>query len=128
MSEDTRRNVPGSDERAAVVLAEAAAQGWRAVVHAQQAAVPDHGDFYELAGHVVTTLRALEALSRALAGQVTGYGQGRVLRDDQGWDPVLRLAEAADHLGATREFLAAAERAANQFWSSVSHVAVEVQS
>jgi hypothetical protein len=37
----------------AVQQASVGAQAWRAVVHAQQSATPDHVDFYAPAGHLV---------------------------------------------------------------------------
>ena len=49
------------DGSPAVRSAEAGAQAWRQVVHEQRPAAPDHGDFYKLAGHLVDTLRAVNA-------------------------------------------------------------------
>ena len=112
--------------RTAVELAEAGAVAWRQVVHAKQTATPDHGDFYALAGELVDTLRSLEALAGLLARQVATYGQGRVLRDDEGVDPAWRIAHAAELAGRVRDLVAGSERLANQFWSEVGHVAVEV--
>jgi hypothetical protein len=113
-------------ERTAVESAQAGARAWRQVVHTQQSAVPDHGDFYGLAGEMVDTLRALESLADLLDRQVAGYGQNRLLRDDEGLDPALRITQASDLACRVRELLGGAERAANQFWSAVGHIAVEV--
>jgi hypothetical protein len=109
----------------AVDAAEAGAESWRAAVHAQRTARPEHGDFYALAGELVATLRALSSLTGLLAKQVAGYGAGRVLRDDAGADPAARLADAAALLRLARRDLDRAERAANQFWSQISHIATE---
>ncbi len=109
----------------AVVSAERGTQAWRRVVRVQIAAAPDHGDFYSLGGELVATLRALEALAGVLDRQVAGYGQGRVLRDDEGRDPSRRLALAAAHLGDAGEALGRGARSANRFWSAIGHIAVE---
>jgi hypothetical protein len=115
------------DERPlAVVAAEAGAGEWRAAVVAQRSAVPEHADFYSLAGEVVGTLRALSGLTGVLAAQVAEYGQGRVVRDDTGYDPAARLAEAAGELALVQLGVDRAERAANRFWSAISHIATEV--
>ncbi len=115
------------DERAAALRrADAGVAAWLGVVHAQQGAASDHGDFYELAGYVVETLRALEALAGVLVGQVAGYGHGRVVRDDEGLDPGLRLALAVGHLTAARASLDGALVGAHGFWSEIGHIGVEV--
>jgi hypothetical protein len=92
---------------------------------AQREATPDHSDFYGLAGEVVATARSLQAMCRLLSRQVTGYGQGRVLRDDAGADPVRRLEIAAEHLDELGGLLARAERVADQYWSQIGHIGVE---
>ncbi len=109
----------------AVVAAEAGAESWRTAVNAQRTARPEHGDFYALAGELVATLRALSSLTGLLAKQVAGYGAGRVLRDDAGADPAARPADAAALLALVRRDLDRAERAANRFWSQISHIATE---
>ncbi len=108
-----------------VAVAERGTQAWQWVVQAQMAAAPDHGDFYALAGELVATLRALEALAGVLGRQVADYGQGRVLRDDEGRDPGRRLVESVAHLTELGQALGRAERSANRFWSAVGHIAVE---
>jgi hypothetical protein len=113
--------------RSAAELAEAGTHAWREAAGAQRSAVADHGEFYALAAELVATLRALESLADVLAGQVARYGQGRVLRDDEGAQPAARLASAVADLARVRELLAGAERAANRFWSGIGHVAVEEQ-
>jgi hypothetical protein len=112
-------------EAPASVLAENAAQQWRALVHHQRSATPNHGEIYTLAGELVDALRSLESLTRVLNRQVCSYGQGRVLRDDTGGDPYARLAEACLHLNDTTDLLAGAERSLNEFWSSIGHIATE---
>lgn len=115
----------------AVHYAETGAQAWRAVVHAQQAATADHVEFYALAAELVATLRHLGALAEVLAVQVAGYGRaanaaGRALRDDEpGHDPAERLAVASSWAAQLHHTLGKAERAGNQFWSEVGHIAVE---
>jgi hypothetical protein len=108
-----------------VVAAEAGADHWRAAVHAQRPARPAHSDFYAIAAELVATLRALSSLTGVLADQVAGYGAGRVLRDDAGANPTARLAAAAALLGLARRDLDRAERASNEFWSQISHIATE---
>jgi hypothetical protein len=94
-------------------------------VHEQLSAEPDHSDFYALAGELVDTLRSVESLVGVLSRQVAGYGEGRVLRDDAGGDPAERLAAAVAELDSVRVLVSGAERATNQFWSEIGHVAVE---
>ncbi len=110
-----------------VAAAEAGALGWREAVHAQCGPTPgaEHGEFYALGGELVATLRAIESLTRVLAVEVAGYGRARVLRDDTGADPALRLEIAAGHLDELGGLLTRAERVANKYWSEIGHVAVE---
>lgn len=108
-----------------VASAERASCLWRRAALGQQQAVPDHVEFYALAGELVSTLRALEALTTVLARQVAGYGRGRALRDDEGLAPGARLADAVVLLGWTGRSLGQAEDAANRFWSAIGHIAVE---
>ena len=108
-----------------IPTAERASSLWRLAVLGQQEAAPDHCEFYALAGELVATLRALEALAAVLARQVAGYGRGRVLRDDAGLAPGVRLADAVVLLGYSGKSLAQAQAAANEFWSAIGHVAVE---
>jgi len=105
---------------------EKGAEQWRAAVVAQQSAEPDHAEFYALAGELVETLRAIEALAGVLSHQVNGYAAGRRLYDDAGGDPRARLRTAGLHLAELRGHAAAGERAANGFWSAISHIGVEV--
>lgn len=98
---------------------------WRRATLGQQESIPDHAEFYALAGELVSTLRALEAMTAVLARQVAGYGRGRLLRDDEGLTPGARLADAVVLLGCARKALGEAEAAANKFWSVIGHVAVE---
>jgi hypothetical protein len=108
-----------------VATAERATALWRLAVLGQQEAAPNHGEFYAVAGELVATLRALEALTAVLARQVAGYGRGRVLRDDEGLPPGVRLADAVVLLGYARQSLGQVEDAANEFWSAIGHIAVE---
>jgi len=109
----------------AVQAAGAGAGEWRAAVVAQRSATPGHTDFYGLACELVATLRALEALTEVLGDQVHCYGLGRVLRDDEGGDPAVRLLDAAYELARTRALVARAGQTSNAFWSAIGHIAVE---
>lgn len=108
-----------------VATAERASSLWRLAARGQQEAVPDHAEFYAVAGELVATLRVLEALTTVLARQVAGYGRGRVLRDDRGLAPGLRLADAVVMLGYSGKSLAQAQAAANEFWSAIGHITVK---
>ncbi|WP_246633824.1 hypothetical protein [Pseudonocardia nigra] len=132
----SRMNNPGGergneDGRSEVLRrADAGAAAWRGVVHAQQAATPDHGEFYELAGFMVETLRALEALAGVLSRQATGYADGlsvgRVVYDDtRAVDPRIRLETARMELSSLVQSAAWADGYANQFWSAIGHIGVE---
>lgn len=111
----------------AVQRAATGGRAWRSVVHAQRAAEPDHIDFYALACEAVDTLRSLASLAALLTYQIATYDRGRTLRDDEaGHDPIERLAIASSWAAQLRRDLDAAERSANQLWSEVGHIAVEV--
>ncbi|MBN9100517.1 MAG: hypothetical protein J0I49_20725 [Pseudonocardia sp.] len=131
MNADTndRRARRGDSERPqAVQRAETGAEAWCEVVRAQLAAIPDHADFYALAGEMVETLRVLDSLAGVMARQVMSYGTGRAVYDDAGSDPAHRLRSAVLALAEVRDGLARAERAANQFWSAIGHVGVGADS
>jgi len=118
------------DHPEAVQQADAGARAWRAVVHAQQSATADHSDFYDLAGHLVDTLAAVESLARVLAGQVAGYGDAqpagqRVYDDSRTVDPGLRLNDAVLDLGHLADAAAVARGDADRFWSAIGHIGVE---
>jgi hypothetical protein len=108
-----------------VATAERASSLWRLAVLGQQEAAAGQAEFYAVAGELVATLRALEALTSVLARQVAGYGRGRILRDDEGLAPGVRLADAVVLLGYSGKSLAQAQAAANEFWSAIGHIAVE---
>ena len=111
--------------------AERGSKAWAAAAAVQRTTQPTHGGFYELACELVATLRQLDGVCDVLTRQVAGYGStvarhGGVLRDDEpGHDPGERLAIASSWAAQTRHHLAAAERAANQMWNEVGHIAVE---
>lgn len=115
----------------AVLRAVGGADAWETAARLQQGAVADHGGFYALAAEVVTTLAALEDLTRVLGPQVTGYAAsewaaGRAVYDDSRTvDPAERLAEAGVTLDGARVALGAAYRAANVFWSAIGHIGSE---
>jgi hypothetical protein len=109
---------------AAVQHATKGADSWRSAVHAQQAATSDHSDWYAVTGEVVNTLRCLFSLADLFASQISGYGSGRVVRDDAGMAPAERLDRAVLHAQSLRAFLLDAEAAADAFWNEISHIAV----
>lgn len=119
-----------NDRPEAVQRAETGAQAWRAAVHAQQSATPDHSDFYDLAGFLVDTLATVESLTRLLAGQVARYAEvqpdGQVVYDDTHTvNPRMRLHDAALDLQHLAESAAHGRGDANRFWSAISHIGVE---
>lgn len=127
MSPDKNTPLDETGRRPAVEQADVGATGWRAAVHHQRVADPDHADFHAIAGELVATTAALASMVNLLAQQVRRYGDGRVLYDDtRTVDPRERLIDAGlelDHLG---HLLHEAEDSANSFWSEISHVGVEV--
>lgn len=123
------------DRPEAVQQAEVGARAWRAVVHAQRGAAPDHADFYNLAGHLVDTFAAIESLARLLADPVCSYADRqppgkRVYDDSRGVDPRRedpreRLADARCDLSQLAIAAGCALDVANRFWSAISHIGVE---
>jgi len=111
---------------AAVQHATNGAGSWRSAAHAQQSATPDHSDWYAITGEITDTLRCLATLASVFAQQINAYGDGRVLRDDAGADPAVRLVDARAFAYELRAHLDAADYVANRFWSEISHIAVEV--
>lgn len=114
------------DRPTAVTQASVGAAAWRQVVHAQLVARPAHADWYAITGEVMDTLRAMASLAGVLVGQIGNYGEGRVLRDDAGADPVERLAYACSWAARLQHELDRAEQAADYLLSEVGHIAVEV--
>lgn len=110
-------------------VAHVGAWAWRRVVHIQRVARPGHGDFAVLAGELADTLRCLDSLVGLLAGQVAAYPEtvasvGGRIYDDEGAVPAHRLRSAVLALAETRHALTTAERAANRFFSAISHIGV----
>ena len=119
-------NTPDERPRA-LRSAEAASTAWAETVEHQQQATPRHADFYALAGEMVATLSALDDLTVVLAAQVGGYGQGRLVYDDtRTVDPADRLADAVACLRRVHATLGTTWAAANEFWSAIGHIGVEV--
>jgi len=88
---------------------------------------PDTEDLYTLGATLDELTRALATLVATCSTQVAGLSGGAVLRDDSGTrDPAARCAEAADHLHQVAQHLDAANQAARQYHSAISHVGVEV--
>jgi hypothetical protein len=119
------------DRPEAVRQAGAGARAWRAVVHAQQSATPDHADFYALAAELVDTLSSVSSLAGVLARQVETYAQRqpageRVYDDSRTVDPVERLGDAAQALRALHDIVGDdALRLVNGFWNAIGHIGVE---
>ena len=59
---------------------------------------PDHGQFYDHGRELVGVLIALDDLAVTMAGQVSHYGDQRLLCDDAGAHPEHRLAAARGQL------------------------------
>jgi len=82
---------------------------------------------YTLGATLDELTRALATLVTTCSTQVSGLSAGAVLRDDSGTrDPAARCAEAADHLHQVAQHLDAANQAARQYHSAISHIGVEV--
>jgi hypothetical protein len=118
------------DGSAAVRSAAAGAEAWQQAARGQRTVAPDHRHFYDLAGHLVDTLRAINSLAVVLAGQVEGYadevGVGLAVYDDSRViDPRDRLVTAALQLRHLAQSAAEADMTANAFWSAISHIGVE---
>ncbi len=113
------------DRPTAVQRAEAGAEAWVAAVRHQRGAIPDHSDFYALAGDMVATLRALQDLARLLDSQVQRYGEHRPVYDDSGRvDPHERLTAAAVELEAIADALGTVIWSADRYWNAISHIGV----
>ncbi|ODU06700.1 MAG: hypothetical protein ABS81_04275 [Pseudonocardia sp. SCN 72-86] len=121
---DIHHDADGRPE--AVREASAGAKAWRAVVHAQRTAEPDHADFYAMAADVVDTLAALAGLAEVMAWQVAHYGNTRPVYDDsRAFDPRERLDLAALDLRELATRMRAADRVVNAFWSRIGHIGVD---
>lgn len=96
--------------RPTVAAAEAGTQARQNVVGHQRQGPADHSDFYDLAGELVGTLRALGDLTTVLVGQVGGTATAGCCVTTRA--PI-------------RNWIAGAERAANRAWSAISHIGVE---
>lgn len=120
-------NTHDVDERPeAVRKAATGANAWRAVVHAQRTAEPDHSDFYAMAADIVDTLAALGGLAEVMAWQVAHYGDARPVYDDsRTFDPRERLDLAALDLRELAARMRDADRVVNAFWSRIGHIGVD---
>ncbi|GAY11651.1 hypothetical protein [Pseudonocardia sp. N23] len=123
---NTHPNTHHPDTPEAVREAAAGAKAWRAAVHAQRTAEPDHSDFYAMTADVVDTLAAVANLAEVLAWQVAHYGDTRPVYDDTGEvDPRERLDAAAMDLHELAARLRSADRIANTFWSRIGHIGID---
>lgn len=87
---------------------------------------PGHEQFYDYGRELVSTLNALDDLTVTLTAQVARYGDHQLLRDDAGAHPADRLASAHGHLAELHAALTTATGHANQFWSTIGHIGVDV--
>jgi hypothetical protein len=87
---------------------------------------PAHEDFYIWGGALSDLTARMQDAGRVLGQQVEGYGQRRILRDDEGGDPMARLAEAGGFLQDMVMALDRANVAARAYHSAIGHIAVEV--
>lgn len=92
----------------------------------QQDGDPAHEDFYTWGWALSELTQRTQDAGRVLMRQVPRYGDRRVLRDDEGGDPAMRLQEARDHLDQMAAALAQANAAARAYHSAIGHIAVEV--
>jgi hypothetical protein len=69
----------------------------------------------------------LSSVASVLGSQLAHYGDRRILRDDEGGDPALRLQEAAQHLVMLCIALDQANEAARRYQCSAGHIAVEIE-
>ncbi len=111
-----------SDDGMTLDHAANATQSWRSAARAIQVERLDHGDMYALGSELVETLRAVEEVSRVLSDQVRRHGDGKVLRDDAGGDPVERLTEGHDCLLVAGRRLRSAEELVQRYWSEIGHI------
>lgn len=98
-----------------------------AAAHQDAEDEPDHGQFYDYGRELVSMLTALNHLTDTLAEQIAGYGTQRLLRDDTGTHPAVRLASAHGHLADLHASLTAAAGHANQFWSTIGHLDIDTE-
>ncbi|GJF01450.1 hypothetical protein [Pseudonocardia sp. D17] len=87
---------------------------------------PAHEDFYRWGWAFTELLDRVDDVAAVLIGQVSRYGDRRVLRDDRGLDPADRLVEMQARLTELRSALDAARAHARAYHSASSHIAVEV--
>lgn len=87
---------------------------------------PAHEDFYSWGWALSDFTARVQDAGRVLAAQVQGYGDRRILRDDEGGDPAARLDEARACLVSMMDALGVANAAARSYHSAIGHVAVEV--
>lgn len=116
-----------TEYRTASEQAERARDMWEEAVRIERTADPEHEEWYRIAGEMVGTLRALQSMASLLGDRVSAYDQNRIVRDDAGVDPAVRLDECHSLLVELETVLGSAESSANGFWSSVGHIGVEVQ-
>ncbi len=110
----------------AVARADVGCEAWRDAARMQVWATPRHADFYDYAGHLSRTLRAMDDLAVVLARQVEAYPTGRrVFDDSRSVDPIVRLGMALECLHRLRSALLTADRETNSFWSAIGHIGVD---
>lgn len=87
---------------------------------------PAHEDFYVWGWALSELTMRLQDGARVLGDQVAGYGDRRILRDDEDADPAARLVEAGEHLVALVIALGRANEAARLYHSTIGHIGVQV--
>lgn len=102
--------------------AETGTRGWRSAARTIQAARLDHDAMYALGAELSESLRAMEQVARVLAGQVTVYGDDKVVRDGEGADPHIRLHEAGAVLADVQGRLRVADVAVQRYQSAIGHI------
>lgn len=92
----------------------------------QQDRDPAHEDFYTWGWALSELTARVHDIGQVLERQVASYGSRRILRDDEGVDPTIRLQEASHQLQEMMIALERANRAARAYHSAIGHIGVEV--
>jgi hypothetical protein len=103
---------------ALVAIQDAAASQGRAAGH--------HEDFARWGSALTELTGTLALVCRILDGQITHYGDERVLSDDAGGDPYERVGEMRRHLSALDMALTEASVQSQAYRDASGHLGVEV--
>lgn len=96
-----------------------------AVAYQRQDLDPAHEDFGTWGWALAELTARAQDAGRVLGRQVAGYRSRRILRDDEGADPSLRLQDAGEHLQDMIDALDQANRAARGYHRAISHIGVQ---